>query len=153
MLNARHVIGLSLAVFLGTVPLGCGKAPDAEREIRQWLARGEAAVAAEDRRELMTMVAPAYADARGNGRKQIEHMLWLLFLRQDNVKVLTRIEAIDVYGESAADVRLTSGLVGSGESRLGFSAEARRFELELEHDGEDWQLIAAHWTELGEALH
>lgn len=152
MLNARHGIGLSLAVFLGAAPLGCGKTPDAEREIRQWLARGEAAVAAEDRRELMTMVAPAYADARGNGRKQIDHMLWLLFLRQDKVKVLTRVEAIDVYGDSAADVRLTSGLVGSDESLLGFSAEALRFELELKHDGEDWQLIAAHWTELGEAL-
>lgn len=152
MLNAKHGIRLSLAALTGFALAGCGPEPDAEREIREWLARGEAAVAAEDRRELMRMVAPTYADSRGNDREEIDRVLRLLFLRQDDIKLLTRVSAIDVYGDSAAEVRLTTGVAGSNQSRPGFRAEALRFELELEHNGNDWQLIAARWSELGDEL-
>ena len=152
MLNANHGIGIAFLAFFGAVLVGCGEAPDAEQAIRDWLTRGEAAVAAEDRRELMTMVAPNYADARGNGKEEIDRMLRLLFLRQDDVKVLTRVETIEIFGDSAAEVRLTTGVAGSNESLLGFSADALRFELELEHNGNDWQLIAARWGDVGQEL-
>ena len=79
-------------------------------------------------------------------------MLRLLFFRQDDIKLMKRVGAIDIYGDSAAEVHLTTGVAGSNESRLGFSAEALRFELELEHNGDDWQLTAARWGELGDEL-
>ena len=152
MLTVKRGIRLSFAALTGFALAGCGPEPDAEREIREWLARGEAAIAAEDRRELMKMVAPTYADARGNGRDEIDRMLRLLFLRQDDIKLLTSVAAIDLYGESAAEVRLTTGVAGSNESRPGLSAEALRFELELEHNGDDWLLMAARWGELRDEL-
>ncbi len=152
MLNIKHGIRLSFAALTGIALAGCGPEPDAEQAIRDWLARGEAAVQAEDRRELMRMVAPTYADARGNGKEEIDRMLRLIFLRQDNVKMLTRVHEIDVFGDTAAEVRLTTGLAGSNDSLLGFSADALRFELELEHNGDDWQLIAARWGEAGDNL-
>ena len=152
MLNAKRGIRLSFAALAGLALAGCGPEPDAEREIREWLARGEAAIAAEDRRELMSMIAPAYADARGNGKEEIDRMLRLLFMRQDDIRLVTRVAGIDVYGDSAAEVRLTTGVAGSNQSRLGFSAEALRFELELEHNGGDWLLTAARWSELGDEL-
>ena len=152
MLKAKRGIRLSFAVLLGIALAGCGPEPDAEQAIRDWLARGEAAVQAEDRRELMRMVAPTYADARGNGKEEIDRMLRLIFLRQDDVKMLTRVHEIDVFGDTAAEVRLTTGLAGSNDSLLGFSADALRFELELEHNGDEWQLIAARWGEAGDNL-
>ena len=152
MLNVKPGTRLSFAALAGFALAGCGPAPDAELEIREWLARGEAAVAAEDRRELMRMVAETYTDGRGNGREEIDRMLRLLFFRQDDIRLMTRVGAIDVYGDSAAEVRLTTGVAGSNESRPGFSAEALRFELELEHNGDDWQLTAARWGEVGDEL-
>jgi len=140
-------IGMLLATLCA-----CEPPTDAETALREWVARGEAAASREDRRELMDMISPAYADARGNSRDEIDRMLRLLFLRQDNVKVVTHIEAINLYGETAADMLLTTGMAGSDESLLGLRAEAVRFELELEHDGGEWLLTGARWGELGEEL-
>lgn len=128
---------------------GCGQPTDAETAIREWVARGEAAVASEDRSELVAMVSPAYADARGNSRDDIDRMLRLVFLRQADIKVLTHIDSLKVYDETAAEVTLTTAFAGSQASRAGFSADAVRFEFELENDGSDWQLISARWAELG----
>ena len=44
-------------------------------------------------------------------------------------------------------------MAGSNEGVLGFSADAYDFALELELDGDDWQLISARWGELGRELH
>lgn len=131
---------------------GCAPPTDAETALREWVARGEAAANREDRRELMDMISPAYADARGNSRDEIDRMLRLLFLRQDSVKVVTHIEAIELHGETAADMTLTTGMAGGDDSLLGFRAEAVRFAFELEHDGSDWLLTGARWGELGEEL-
>lgn len=140
-------IGMLLATLCA-----CEPPTDAETALREWVARGEAAASREDRRELMDMISPAYADARGNSRDEIDRMLRLLFLRQDNVKVVTHIEAIKLYGETAADMLLTTGMAGSDESLLGLRAEAVRFEFELERDGREWLLTGARWGELGEQL-
>ena len=44
-------------------------------------------------------------------------------------------------------------LAGTNDGVFGFSADAFRFQLELERDGDDWLLISARWGELGEELH
>jgi len=67
--------------------------------------------------------------------------------------LLTKIEEIRLYGDSAAEIELTVGMAGQNDSVLGFSADAYRFELELEREGGDWLLISARWGELGEELH
>lgn len=140
-------VGMLLAMLSA-----CEPPTDAETALREWVARGEAAAHREDRRELLSMISPAYADARGNSRDEIDRMLRLLFLRQDDIRVVTHIEAINLYGETAADMTLTTGMAGSDDSLLGMRAEAVRFEFELEHDGTDWLLAGARWGELGEEL-
>jgi hypothetical protein len=99
------------------------------------------------------MISPAYADARGSDRGDIENILRAYFFRQNSISLLTRIEEIRVYGDSAAEIELTVGMAGQNDSVLGFSADAYRFQLELERDGDDWLLISARWGELGEELH
>ncbi len=98
------------------------------------------------------MISPAYADSRGNNREEIDRVLRLMFLRQENVTVVAHIEEINLYGETAADMMLTTAMAGVSDATLGFSADAVRFQFELEHDGDDWQLMSARWGELGGEL-
>ena len=47
----------------------CGKPPTApEEELRNWVASGVEAAEAKERRRLVGMISPAYADSRGNDR-------------------------------------------------------------------------------------
>ena len=143
-----------LSTLLVTVLLSaCGDPPLAPEEaIRDWVDRGQQAAERKDRRALMDMVSPAYADARGNSRSDLENMLRLVFLRQKKVVLLTRIERLDIFDDSAARLTLQVGMAGTKERRPGISADAYRFEMELEHDGDDWLLISARWGQLGQRL-
>ena len=132
---------------------GCGGSPqDAETQIRSWLAAGEAAAEEKDRRALMKMVSPRYSDSRGNDRAAIEGMLRFYFLRQGSVALLSKIDSLEVYDGTAAEVRMTVGMAGSNDAPLGFSADAYRFALELELIDDEWQLMSARWGRLGQDI-
>jgi hypothetical protein len=132
---------------------GCGGAGDSpEDELRRWVSSAQAAVEAEDRATLMNMLAENYADARGNDRNAIDQVLRFYFLRQDSLVLLSNIEEITISGETAAIVKLTAAMAGANSAASGFSADAYRFELELEHDDDDWLLVAARWGELGQKI-
>ena len=124
-----------------------------EEQLRAWVSRGEEAAETKQRSELIDMISPAYADTRGSDRGDIENILRAYFFRQNSISLLTKIEEIRVYGDSAAEIELTVGMAGQNDSVLGFSADAYRFQLELERSGDDWLLISARWGELGEELH
>jgi len=133
----------------------CGGPPDAPEEaLRRWVADAESAAEREDRDTLMSMLSENYADARGNDYKSVEQMLRYYFLRQDSVVLVSKIDEIAISGASGADlaalVTLSVGMAGANDAALGFSADAYRFELELEQDGDDWLLIAARWGEIGQ---
>lgn len=134
----------------------CGPSPAPEAAIRQWLDDAQAAAEARDRGRLMDMVSPAYADARGNDRDDIDRMLRLAFLRSRNVLLVSKVDELKLVGDpagaSAAAVSLTVGMAGSESGILGVSADAYRFELELEEHEDGWQLIGARWGEVGHPL-
>ena len=132
---------------------GCGGSPDdAETQIRSWLAAGEAAAEDKDRRALMKMVSPGYTDSRGNDRAAIENLLRFYFLRQSSVTLLSKIDSLEVFDGTAAEVRMTVGMAGGNDAPLGFSADAYRFALELELIDDEWQLKSARWGRLGEDI-
>ena len=140
---------------LGVVLLlaACGGPASApEEELRAWVADGVDAASAKERRRLVGMISSAYTDARGNERSDIENLLRVYFLRQHKIALLSNIEEITVYDDTAARVMLTVGMAGTNDGVLGFSADAYRFALELEKDGNEWLLIAARWGELGDEL-
>ena len=129
-----------------------GPASAPEVELRAWVAEGIDAASAKERRKLVSMISSAYTDGRGNERSDIEDMLRVYFLRQHKIALLSNIEEITVYDDTAARVMLTVGMAGTNDGVLGFSADAYRFALELEKDGSEWLLIAARWGELGDEL-
>ncbi|MDJ0758326.1 MAG: hypothetical protein QNJ19_02965 [Woeseiaceae bacterium] len=147
-------MGKQLIVWLAVLCLaGCGGPPqDAEAEIRSWLKAGEQAAEDKDRRALMKMVAPGYTDSRGNDRRAVEGILRFYFLRQSSVALLTKVDSLEVFDGTAAEVRMTVGMAGGNDAPLGFSADAYRFALELELIDDEWQLISARWGRLGEDI-
>lgn len=146
-------LGVTALVLAGLL-LGCSE-PDAgpEEQVGLWIARARIAAEQKDRGAMLDMISPAYADARGNDRGDIENMLRFYFLRQNSIKLLTSIDEIRIMGASAAEVELSVGMAGSNDGVLGFSADAYDFALELELDGDDWQLISARWGRLGKEPH
>jgi hypothetical protein len=66
--------------------------------------------------------------------------------------LMSRIEALNIIGETAAELVLVVGMAATHDGTLGFSADAYRFEMELERQGDDWLLLGASWGELGGEL-
>ena len=123
-----------------------------EEEVRAWVWQGHELAESKDRRALVDMIAPAYSDARGNSRDDIENMFRAVFLRQKKVALITRLDAVQMHADTAANVTLDVGMAGTDDNVLGFSADAYQFEMELEKDGDDWLLISARWGQVGREL-
>lgn len=154
VLSMRTRAGICALALLATLCLSACGGPQAgpEEALRTWVAGGVEAAEAKERRALLAMVAPSYADARGNGRDDIDNLLRLYFLRQDKIALITKIDAITVYDDTAASIEMTVGMAGTNSGTFGFSADAYRFVFEVERQGDDWQLISARWGELGREL-
>lgn len=135
-----------LLVFLSACG---GSAADPEEALREWVARGEAAAEASDRGDLLDLISEDYADSRGNDRDKLGDILRLQFLRQKSITLLTGIDEISVFGDTAAQIILTVGMAGTNDSAWGFRADAYQFELELSKPDDEWLLIGARWGELG----
>lgn len=146
-MRAASIIALSMWLT------SCGAPPAGpEQQLRQWIAVAEIAAEEKDRQALVSMISEHYGDARGNDRAAIDGMLRYIFLRQHTVAVASKIDEVRVSDGTAAQVMLTVGMTGADDSLLGLSADAYRFHLELELDGDDWLLIGARWGELGQQL-
>lgn len=124
-----------------------------EAELREWVARGEAAAEEQDRGELLDMISADYLDARGNDHERIGDLLRAWFFRQSSIALLVGIDEIIVSGETAALVKLNVGMAGTNSSAFGIRADAYNFEFELQKPDDEWLLIGARWGELGGDLH
>lgn len=133
--------------------IGCGDPPaPPEQALRAWVAEGQRRAEEKDRSGLMEMIADEYIDARGNDRDAIEQLFRIYFLRANSIKLLTSIEDVRVFGDSAGEIDLKVGMAATHDGVLGLSADRYNFELELVRDGDDWLLISGRWGETGEEI-
>ncbi len=150
MAGVRTLSRIGAASLVAVLLVACGGERSApEEEIRAWIDTMHAAAEAKDRRAFVDGISESYVDGRGNSRDDIEDRIRLIFLRQATVSVFPTIDSIEVIDGTAANVELTVGMAGTNQSALGLSADAYRFELELERGDDDWLLISARWGELG----
>jgi len=143
---------LSLTILF-LAACGGGADNDPEAELRDWVARGEKAAEEKDRGDMLELISASYTDSRGNDRDSIGDILRVYFFRQESIALLTTIDEITFYDDTAALVNLTVGMAGTGGGALGFRADAYRFELEVQKPADEWLLIGARWGELGGDLH
>jgi len=142
---------LSLTILLLSA-CGGGSAGDPEDALREWVARGELAAEEKDRGDLLELISEDYADSRGNDRDRIGEIVRLYFFRQESIALLTSIDEVTFFDDSAAQVMLTVGMAGTNSGAFGIRADAYQFELELQKPDDEWQLIGARWGELGGVL-
>lgn len=142
-----------LVILVMLMSSACSDGGDTPEEaLRAWVDSAEVAAENKDRAALLAMISQDYADVRGNDRAAVDRMLRLMFLRLQNVALLTKLDSIDVFNDSAAEVSVTVGMAGTNGGLLGLDADAYRFELDLVADGDQWLLTAARWGELGKEL-
>ena len=141
-----------VSLFLAGLAACGGPSGTVEDEIRAWIDRGHEAAEGKDRGELVEMISPGYADARGNSRDDIENLFRFYFLRSNRVALLVGVDGIEVFDATAAEVTLTVGMGATTDGPLGFNADAYRFALELENDGSEWLLVSGRWAEVGGEL-
>ena len=143
-----------MAGLLCAALVACGGPVEGpEQAIRAWVSKGEELAEAKNRRALVDMISESYTDARGNDRDDIENLFRFYFLRTNQVELITKIDELNIYGDTAAQLILTVGMAGTNEGTLGFSADAYRFEMEFELEDDEWLLTSGRWGELGEDLH
>jgi hypothetical protein len=147
-----RVTRIPLLLVLGLLSSCGGDVSDPEEQVRAWLSAMHEAAEEKERGGIVAGISPAYIDVRGNSRDDIDKLLRVYFFRQNTITLLSNIDEVNVIGGTAAEVSMTVGMAGTNSSALGISADAYRFELELELDGDDWKLISARWGELGERL-
>lgn len=140
--------------LLAAAVASCGGSPDSpEQQLRAWVDRGHEAAERKDRDALVQMISPAYSDARGNSRADIENLLRYYFLRANRVGLLVRVDDIEVFEDTAAQVSLTVAMGATTDSAPGFNADAYEFDLELEKAADEWLLVSGRWNDVGNGLH
>lgn len=150
-LTLKPCFSLQIAALLVLGACSADRAPP-EQALRAWVDAAELAAESKDRAGLIDMISEDYADARGNDRTAIDRMLRVWFLRQNAIALLTKIDSIELYNDTAAQLTLTVGMAATNSNLLGLSADAYRFELDMVLNDEDWLLLAARWGEIGEEL-
>jgi hypothetical protein len=153
-LALRWCRAAAIALIAGITLVACGgPVTGPEEGLRLWVEQGQTAADEKDRSAILDMISPSYVDGRGNTRDDIGNILRAYFFRMHDVALITRIEDLKIIGETAAELVLTVAMAGTHEGTLGFSADAYRFEMELELDGDHWLLLGARWGELGGEIH
>jgi hypothetical protein len=118
--------------------------------LRALIERAEAAVEARDTGFFRSLISADYADRRGQDRDDVVNMLRAYFLLNQRIEVVNRIEAIELFGDDAASVKLQTAAVGLAEGRsiLGIDGDFYRIELELGREGDGWRVIGADWNRM-----
>lgn len=129
-----------------------GPAVGPEEALRLWVDEMETAASDKDRGAILDKISENYADARGNDRKDTGDKLLLYFLRQRSATFVATIDEMKISDGSAAEMLVTVIMAGTGGGVFGLTANAYRFELELEKVDSEWLLIGAKWNQLGRDL-
>lgn len=151
--NRRMRMLSTAAVLAAAAVAGCGVS-DPEADLRALLAGAEQAAEARDVGFFSALVGDGYRDAQGHDRDELLRMVRGLFLANQRIEIVSRVDEVTLEGSDAARVVLHAGLLGQrmGAAPLaGVDADLYRFELELVNDGGDWRIIGADWRRgLGE---
>jgi hypothetical protein len=140
MRTLRPVVALAAAVVAG-----CGTS-DPEAEIWALLAAAEEAAEARDVGFFRDHVGAGYRDSRDRDRAELLRLLQGVFLANQRIEIVSRVDEVALEGSDAARAVVHAGLLGqrSGAELLaGVDADLYRFELELVNDDGEWRIIGA----------
>jgi hypothetical protein len=141
---------ISGILFLITIVAGCAASP--ERQIRERLAAGAAAVERGDRSAMADMISAGYADGSGHDKQGVLGGLALL-TRGQRTYILLDVKDVKLTGSGRAEVDAVAALAGRPVEDLGALDEAwadlYRLNLQLTDEGGTWRIVTARWQPMG----
>lgn len=141
--NALHAAAWLIAA--------CGPGGMPEDEIRTLIAEAETAAEERDAAALRGMVADDYRDAEGRGADEIRRTLHGYLIAHQSIRLITRIDAIELEGKELARVRVTIGMLGREadvDSTWDLAVDIHRIDVRLaREDGGDWRVTRAGWQQ------
>jgi len=143
---ARVLLLLWAVVLLQACNAGGDSAQD---QIREFIESGVATAEEGSSGDLGDKIHGSYLDQKGYNKKQLTALLRAYFFRHKNIHLFTKIDEIELLGDSQAMVRLHVAMAGSVISDVdaisALRARIYRFELRLVKD-DDWLLQHASWA-------
>lgn len=109
---------------------------------------GERAAESRDATALAALVADDYADRRGNDADGIRRYARGYLLTHQSVRLVTRIDEVELMGDELARVQVSVGMLGrdaEADSAWDLAADIRVFDLRLALDDGEWRVIRADW--------
>jgi hypothetical protein len=110
----------------------------------------EEAAEARDAPALKDFVADDYGDAAGRTASDIRNYLHGWLLAHQSVRLISRVESIELEGTELAKLSVTVGMLGreaESASAWDLAGDVWRFDLRLARDGGGWRVIRADWQQ------
>ena len=141
ILRARNALA-SAALLL----VACGSSGTPEDEIRALIDEAETATEARDAGALRELIGDDYRDGDGRGADEIRRYLHGYLIAHQSIRLITRIDAIELEGKEIARAQVTVGMLGrESDSTWDFAADIHRFDLRLALEDGEWRVTRAGW--------
>lgn len=92
------------------------------------------------------LVADDYRDAEGRGAEDIRRYVHGYLIAHQSIRLITRIDGIEVEGPGLARARVTVGMLGreaGADSAWDLAGDIHRIELRLARDAGRWRVTRA----------
>ncbi len=92
------------------------------------------------------MIADDYRDGDGRGADELRRYLHGYLIAHQSIRLITRIDAIELQGAEVARAQVTVGMLGrESESTWDFAADIYHFDLRLAQEDGEWRVTRAGW--------
>jgi len=140
---------LLAAISLGLALAGCGEHGTPEDEIREVVRIAEESAEARDASRLLDLIAGDYRDGRGYGAEDVRRLVRGYLLTHQSIRLLVRIEEIQVKGPDVARLRASVGMLGqesASDSTWDFVVDVYLFDVMLAREDGEWRVTRAEWN-------
>jgi hypothetical protein len=144
----RRASRLALAAALALA--GCGPSGTPEDEIRALVDAAELAAEERDATDLRALIANDYRDPDGRSAGDIRSVLHGYLVAHQSIRLITRIDSIELEGTELARLKVTVGMLGrdaDSDSNWDLAGDVYRFDLRLAREDDEWRVIRAGWQE------
>ncbi|MGH8134736.1 MAG: hypothetical protein ACRER4_00175 [Steroidobacteraceae bacterium] len=141
ILYAREAL-LAAAFLLAA----CAARTAPEDEIRALIATAETAAEDRDASSLRELIADDYRDGGGRDADELRRYLHGYLIAHQSIRLITRIDAIELEGAAVARAQVTVGMLGrETDAAWEFAADIYHFDLRLAREDGDWRVTRAGW--------
>jgi hypothetical protein len=127
---------------------GCGPTTTPESQVRDVVARAEAAAEERNLSALMELVSSRYEDEQGGSAVELTRTIRGYFIANQSVHLVTRVDSVDFPYKDMARVHMTVGTLGrtaTPADSFDVAANVHEVQVELRLERGEWKVTRASW--------